>query len=179
MTTHESQAWKQAAGARPTQAGGWQQREVAKPDQIFAASGRGLEGCITEYRQGLQATILTYGDTSELADGDSTKLEGLCADAAREAWLLRADADSSQGSFYLLFCMPDRSAILHASSDLLSFSVLSEQDSNLAPYDLTSRTVAATLTESQLAIQVTERSITVSSGGKRQALFTGWSSWEY
>lgn len=126
-------------------AGKW----LTKPDRVFGTSGRGTKASITEFRNGLEASIMVDIEYES---------------AARKTWLFPAHATDASHGFYMLVSMPDKSSILHLSQDLGQVDV---PDLDTVPFDLSSRTLAATRTSDHLAIQVTEQSITVVSSETR------------
>ncbi|KAI1083620.1 mono-functional DNA-alkylating methyl methanesulfonate N-term-domain-containing protein [Whalleya microplaca] len=96
-----------------------------QPDRIFACSGRGIMGAITEFRYGMQAKIgldLTYSSH------------------IRQCWAISTLDESLEDGFYLLLALPHRSAVLHLSGSLTE---VSEKDDDTIPYDLSSTTLAA------------------------------------
>ncbi|KAI1107047.1 hypothetical protein F4804DRAFT_258489 [Jackrogersella minutella] len=115
-----------------------------QPDRIFACSGRGITGAITQFRYGLQARIgldLTYPFI------------------VRQCWAisdLDLDEDMERG-FFLLLALPNASSILHLSGDL---SEASEKDQDATPYDLTSTTLAVQEANGAV-VQITANYITI------------------
>ncbi|KAI0899955.1 hypothetical protein F4806DRAFT_271996 [Annulohypoxylon nitens] len=114
-----------------------------QPDKIFACSGRGITGAITQLRYGIQARIgldLTYSSN------------------VKQCWALsNYDGDIEDG-FLLLLALPNGSSVLHLSRDL---SEVSERDHDATPYDLTSTTLTAQ-DANDVSVQVTTNYITVS-----------------
>ncbi|KAI0014250.1 hypothetical protein F4779DRAFT_632603 [Xylariaceae sp. FL0662B] len=107
-----------------------------QPDKIFACSGRGIMGAITEFRYGMQAKIgldLTYSSH------------------IRQCWAISPLDESAEDGFYLLLALPHRSAVLHLSRGLTE---VSEKDNDTIPYDLSSTTLAAEDVNSRV-VQVT------------------------
>ncbi|KAI4865647.1 hypothetical protein F4820DRAFT_284650 [Hypoxylon rubiginosum] len=113
-----------------------------RPDKVFACSGRGITGAITEFRYGIQARIgldLTYSSN------------------IRHCWAISDFDGASEDGFYLLLALPNGSAVLHLSRDL---GEASEKDHDAVPYDLSSTTLAAQET-SDAVVQVTSNYVTV------------------
>ncbi|OAA54805.1 thermotolerance protein [Niveomyces insectorum RCEF 264] len=116
-----------------------------KPDRIFATSGRGVTGAITEFRYGLRANI------------------GLDIDfetPVKQSWIFPIQSDDASLGFHLLVSFVDRSAAFHLSRDLAQAS---ELESEAAPYDLASQTVAAAQLPGGVVVQVTEHSLVIHS----------------
>ncbi|KAI1765486.1 hypothetical protein GGR53DRAFT_465312 [Hypoxylon sp. FL1150] len=113
-----------------------------RPDKVFACSGRGITGAITEFRYGIQARIgldLTYSSN------------------IKHSWAVSDFNEASEDGFYLLLALPNSSSVLHLSRDL---SEVSEKDHDAVPYDLTSTTLAAQETSNEI-VQVTTNYVTV------------------
>jgi len=118
----------------------WPNRQLRKPDRVFATSGHGKKGSITEYRYGLKAEIgldLEYGTE------------------VKEAWLLPSRHSFDEKGFHLLLSMPDCSALLHLPEDLSTAQVAK---SNALPYDLSTPTLAVSYS-SEFVVQVTMTSV--------------------
>ncbi|KAI2473109.1 hypothetical protein F4781DRAFT_262598 [Annulohypoxylon bovei var. microspora] len=113
-----------------------------QPDKVFACSGRGITGAITQFRYGIQARIgldLTYSSN------------------VKQCWAIsNFDGDIEDG-FFLILALPNGSSILHLSQDL---SEASEKDHDSTPYDLTSTTLTAQEADG-VVVQVTTNYITV------------------
>jgi hypothetical protein len=124
--------------------------EFIKPDRVFAASGRGVTGTITEYRYGLPANVGLYLDTQT---------------TVRQAWLLSLQR---RGSYILLLSLPDRTAVLELSEDL---SQVEEVEADSVPFDLTSRTIGVRQDSTQETIlQITESYLVIASVRTRYAV---------
>ena len=139
VTTDEYSSWNDGARTPGGGAATPGHRQPAKPSRIFATSGRGQKGSVTEYRYGLQAKIgldLEYG-------------AGL-----KQAWVFPAGPRHDAG-FHLVLSMPDQTAVLSLSADL---SQASESEAGTIQYDTSSRTLAATVSN-DLIIQVSEKYI--------------------
>lgn len=136
ITTDEFTTWNQEVGVAGSRMVPWKDRKPSKPDRIFATSGRGIKGAVTEYRYGLQAKI---------------GLEMDCGLGVKQSWLLPSRSADSTG-FELLLSMPDQTAVIHLTEDL---SLEDESDPGTLQYDHTSRTLAAAATK-DMVIQVTE-----------------------
>ncbi|OTB00057.1 hypothetical protein M426DRAFT_15804 [Hypoxylon sp. CI-4A] len=111
-------------------------------NKIFACSGRGITGAITEFRYGIQARIgldLTYSSN------------------IKQCWAIPDFDETAEDGFFLLLALPNASAVLRLSRDL---SEVSEKDDDATPYDLSSTTLAVQETPG-VVIQVTESSITI------------------
>ncbi|KAK5653859.1 hypothetical protein OQA88_7783 [Cercophora sp. LCS_1] len=139
-TTDEFASWNQEVGAAGNKMLPWKDRTFRKPDRVFATSGHGKKGSITEYRYGLTAGIgldLDYGTD------------------IKEAWLFAPKRLGSQEGFHLILSMPDCSGLLQISRD---FSQAQEVTSDNSGYDLSSPTLALAHSGS-LLVQVTKESI--------------------
>ncbi|KAK3491675.1 mono-functional DNA-alkylating methyl methanesulfonate N-term-domain-containing protein [Neurospora crassa] len=114
--------------------------QLRAPDRIFAASGHGLTGCITEYRHGLRADI---GLELELEEG------------LKQAWLL--NFSDTHGRYDLLWTTPTRSKVWQLPDD---FSELTDSEPDQVLYDLSSPTLAVAQVNG-VTVQVTTASITL------------------
>lgn len=114
--------------------------QLRAPDRIFAASGHGLTGCITEYRHGLRADI---GLELELEEG------------LKQAWLL--NFSNTHGRYDLLWTTPTRSKVWQLPDD---FSELTDPEPDQVLYDLSSPTLAVAQVNG-VTVQVTTASITL------------------
>ncbi|KAK1779117.1 mono-functional DNA-alkylating methyl methanesulfonate N-term-domain-containing protein [Copromyces sp. CBS 386.78] len=114
--------------------------ELRAPERIFAASGHGLTGCITEYRHGLKADI---GLELEIGDG------------VKQAWLL--NFSNTHGRYDLLWTTPIHSQVRELPED---FSDLTDPEPDQVLYDLSSPTLAVTQVNG-VTVQVTTASITL------------------
>lgn len=150
--TDESSALQQGSGAKypdPSFQDEEQCSQSSNHDRIFAASGRGVKGTITEYRNGIQANI------------------GLDLDydaAVRQSWIFPVSLNDSSHGYHLLLSMPDRSVVLHLADD---FSQADEQGADAVVYDLSSRTLAASQVSDQLIVQVTEHHVVLLGASQR------------
>ncbi|KAI1379323.1 hypothetical protein F4677DRAFT_328209 [Hypoxylon crocopeplum] len=113
-----------------------------QPDKVFACSGRGITGAITEFRYGIQGRI---------------GLDLMYSSHIRQCWAISDFTGTIEDGFFLLLALPNGSAILHLSRDL---SEVSEKDHDAIPYDLSSTTLAAQETES-IVVQITTNYVTV------------------
>ncbi|KAI1090177.1 hypothetical protein F5B19DRAFT_335218 [Rostrohypoxylon terebratum] len=116
---------------------------LCQPGKVFACSGRGITGAITQLRYGIQARIgldLTYSAN------------------VKQCWALSNYKGNIEDGFLLLLALPNGSSVLHLSRDL---SEASEKDPDATPYDLTSTTLTAQ-DANDAAVQVTPNYITVS-----------------
>jgi hypothetical protein len=115
---------------------------LKQPDRIFTCAGKGLDGTITEFRYGLEASIgLEMSYDAQIMD----------------IWVLSSDpneAYGNDGSLFLL-SLADRSSVLHLSGDATE---IVELEPAATKFDLTSRTIAASM-HGKYQIQVTEQSI--------------------
>lgn len=122
---------------------------LTRPDTVFTASGRGFKGSVTQWRWGIQGRIgldIEFGEP------------------IRHSWAF-ALADSGGGSgLSALLALPYSSAVLQFSEDFSQVNALAAEDT---PFDLTSRTLDACSSPQGMVIQVTERSVTVSTGLQR------------
>ncbi|KAI1493499.1 mono-functional DNA-alkylating methyl methanesulfonate N-term-domain-containing protein [Biscogniauxia mediterranea] len=113
-----------------------------KPDRLFACSGRGIMGAITELRYGIQAKVgldLTYSSP------------------IKQCWPIPILGETIEDGFLMLLALPNRSAILHISQNL---SEVSEKSQDAVQFDLSSITLAACQTK-DMVIQITPAFITM------------------
>ncbi|KAI1498641.1 mono-functional DNA-alkylating methyl methanesulfonate N-term-domain-containing protein [Biscogniauxia marginata] len=113
-----------------------------KPDRLFACSGRGMMGAITELRYGIQAKI---------------GLDLKYSSPIKQCWPLSIFDNTMDDGFLMLLALPNRSAILHFS---LGFSEVSEKAQDAVQFDLSSTTLAACQTTT-MTIQITAAYITI------------------
>jgi hypothetical protein len=149
-TTDEFSTWNQEVGAAGAQMVPWQDKKASKPDRIFSTSGRGTKGTVTEYRYGLQAKI---------------GLEYECGLGVKQAFVLPASLTRPSAGFDLLLSMPDRTTVLHMSEDLSELSQADTTDDGTINYDISSRTLAAVVTNNVI-VQVTEHGILLVEGAQ-------------
>lgn len=120
----------------------WQERPLgtfSNPDRIFATSGRGVTGAITEFRFGYRASIgldIDYGTP------------------VKQSWIFPTQAESADSECHLLMSLVDRTAVLYVSGDL---EQAREPDADTTLYDLSTRTVAAAQVYQDAVVQVTEK----------------------
>ncbi|KAI1470467.1 mono-functional DNA-alkylating methyl methanesulfonate N-term-domain-containing protein [Daldinia caldariorum] len=115
---------------------------LSQQDKIFACSGRGMSGAITEFRYGFQARIgldLTYSSN------------------IRQCWAISELSGAAEDGFYLILALPNESAVLHLTRDLAEAS---EKDHEATPYDLSSTTLAVYEADGGV-IQITTNYITI------------------
>jgi hypothetical protein len=120
---------------------------IQQSDRIFTCAGKSLNGTITEFRYGLEASV---------------GLEMAYDVQIMDIWVLSSDSDEvdrDDGSLFLL-SLGDRSSVLQLSSDATE---IVELEPHATKFDLTSRTIAASV-HGQYQIQVTEKSIVFISG---------------
>ncbi|KAK0619881.1 mono-functional DNA-alkylating methyl methanesulfonate N-term-domain-containing protein [Immersiella caudata] len=143
VTTDAFSTWNQEFGANLEQIVPWQKEILrTKPDRLFATSGHGQKGSITEYRYGLKAAIgldLDYGYE------------------AKEAWLIPWRNLMGETGYHLLLSMPDHTEVLPFPEDLSSVKEIKAGD---LLYDLSSPTLAVSYNRDFL-IQVTTKSVGV------------------
>jgi hypothetical protein len=135
ITTDLFSTWDQETDVHGNKMVPWSERQPHRPDRVFATSGRGMKGSITEFRHGMEAKIgieLDYGDI------------------LRQIWALPA-----VNGFHLLLSLPDRSTVLQLSSDLSSAAELQVAEENVQ-YDLSSRTLALEKLTDEVWVQITE-----------------------
>jgi hypothetical protein len=109
---------------------------------MFTCAGKGLNGTVTEFRYGLEASIgLQMAYDAQILD----------------IWVLSSDSDpfDNDGGSLFLLSLGDRSSVLHLSSDA---SEIMELEPHSTKFDLKSRTLAASMC-GQTQVQVTEQSI--------------------
>ncbi|EFX05596.1 thermotolerance protein [Grosmannia clavigera kw1407] len=120
----------------------WQDRPLgsfSNPDRIFATSGHGVTGAVTEFRFGYRANI------------------GLDIDyetPVKQSWIFPTQPESADPEFHLLMSLVDRTVVLYLSSDLEKYR---EPDADLTQYDLSTRTVAAAQMYEDAVVQVSEK----------------------
>ncbi|KAK4450700.1 mono-functional DNA-alkylating methyl methanesulfonate N-term-domain-containing protein [Podospora aff. communis PSN243] len=137
VTTDAFSTWNQAVGANGERLVPWQKQPPnVKPDRVFATSGHGEKGSITEYRYGLKAAI------------------GLDVDyktEVKQAWLLPWRNGLGEKGYHVLLSMPDSSAVLSFPEDLSS---VQEDEAENLPYDFSSPTLAVSYSK-DFIVQVT------------------------
>jgi hypothetical protein len=111
----------------------------SRRDRVFACTGRGAHGCVTELQFGMEARIGTY----------SEYLPGI-----NQIWSF---SDLAGSGTLFLFSFPLRSSLLHMSADL---SDIQEMDEDTSGMRLECRTLAAG-SFSHHIVQITERSVYV------------------
>lgn len=117
------------------------ERQLRKCDRMFAISGKGIQGSITELRRGLAANVgweIPYGSP------------------VKQAWIFEADLPDAGPGYYLLLALPDSSDVLQVSRDSLE---VDRPEPELVQFDVSSRTLAAAQFTDQGIVQVTETSI--------------------
>ncbi|KXJ92342.1 mono-functional DNA-alkylating methyl methanesulfonate N-term-domain-containing protein [Microdochium bolleyi] len=118
-------------------------QSAIRSDRLFACSGKGRSGVITEFRQGLQARI---------------GLEMTYPTVVRQCYVVTSSHPMAHDSILLLLALPDSSAVLRIpESGDESACELSEVD---VAWDLASRTLAF-IEHDETSIQVTTQSVTV------------------
>jgi hypothetical protein len=117
---------------------------LLEPDELFSASGRGVQGTATHWRWGLRARV-----------GLDIELE----EPARRTWTFWLHGNEHEVLFAIL-AMPSSSVVLSFSKDLAQVDAASPEST---PFDLSSTTLAASQTEDGTIIQVTETSVTLAS----------------
>ncbi|CRJ93631.1 hypothetical protein BN1708_009402 [Verticillium longisporum] len=146
VTTDQSTSWRGDAGQRGAQTSRWSKQyrdQAARHDRIFCVSGTGIQGSITELRQGISANIgweIAY-DT-----------------AIRQAWVFEAQLNDIGPGYYLLLALPDSSDILQVPRDSLEAS---RPNPGGPDFDTTARTLAAAQCSEQIIAQVTESAISL------------------
>ncbi|KAI1142112.1 hypothetical protein F5Y05DRAFT_369712 [Hypoxylon sp. FL0543] len=115
-----------------------------QPDKIFACSGRGITGAITQFRYGLQAKVgLDFAYSANI----------------KQCWAISDFGGAAEGGSLLLLALPNGSAILHLTQD---FSEVSEIDHDAIPYDFTSTTLTVQELDG-VVVQITTNYITIAS----------------
>jgi Mono-functional DNA-alkylating methyl methanesulfonate N-term len=125
--------------------------DLDEPDKVFACTGRGSHGAVSEMRYGHEARI---------------RLEvGPLDVPITETWVLPSGLSSSDGigtglpsPLLFLLTIVDQSSLLHLSADS---KVIEEVEQSRTWLDLSSRTLVATAYNG-LIVQITERSISIS-----------------
>ncbi len=153
VTTNEFSSWNQTTSARGHKMVPWEDSrpgsDLSEPDRIFAATGRGVTGVVTEYRHGIPANI---------------GLDIAYNVPIKQSWIFPADLSDAAQGFHMLLSMPDSSAILHLSEDLAD---VDEPDSITVQYDLSSRTIQAAQVSDDMIVQVTENYLVLVSATQR------------
>ncbi|KAH0538052.1 hypothetical protein FGG08_005314 [Glutinoglossum americanum] len=111
----------------------------SRRDRIFACTGRGAHGCVTELQFGMEARIGTF----------SEYLPGI-----NQIWSF---PDLAGSGTLFLFSFPLRSSLLHMSAD---WSDIQEMDEDTSGMHLECRTLAAGAFGDHI-VQITERSVFV------------------
>ncbi|KAL2754575.1 hypothetical protein ACRALDRAFT_2043524 [Sodiomyces alcalophilus JCM 7366] len=146
VTTDEFTSWDQQKSPQGKRMAQWrddQESQLRKCDRLFAISGKGIQGSITELRRGLAANVgweIPYGSP------------------IKQAWIFEADLPDVGSGYYVLLALPDSSDVLHVSRDSLEAD---RPDPEIVQFDLASRTLAAAQFLDQGIVQVTETSITL------------------
>lgn len=149
VTTSASSRWDNTDGATGKTADGQTSQGIAasstfsKPDRIFAATGRGYNGSIVEFRYGLHANIGIDFD---------------CGTMVKKSFLFPENALDSASGHLLLMSLPGKSALLHFDSKFRAASA-TEWDQDCTAYDLSCSTFLATLIDAGTVLQVTEDNI--------------------
>ncbi|KAJ2902583.1 putative fun12-general translation factor eif2 like-protein [Zalerion maritima] len=112
-------------------------KHFARSDRLFAATGRGVHGAITEYRHGLKAIIGAEIDH----------------DLSHRAWFFQFG-----NIYHILISVANKSDALGLDAKWDNVGYLSEDE---APYDLLSQTIEARQMTSGLIVQVTATSVTL------------------
>lgn len=113
-----------------------------RPNKIFLATGRGPEGSLLEPRVGIKARIGIDMDVGE---------------PIKQAWLF-PDQRLGDGSFCVILSSPYSTLVLTLDGNL---GDVEAETSELTHFDLTSRTLHAARTPSNMIIQITETAITL------------------
>jgi hypothetical protein len=121
---------------------------MAQKDTMYSASGRGLQGTVTEWRWGVRARIGLDLDVGE---------------PTRQAWAFFMDGPEGM-TLSMLLAVPHSSTVLEFSQDLDQVDALSAENT---PFDLSSTTLAATQMLDDKIVQVTETSLTLVLGTER------------
>ncbi|KAM0601188.1 hypothetical protein ACHAPN_000186 [Verticillium nonalfalfae] len=146
VTTDQFTSWRGDSSQRGAQTSRWSEQyreQAARHDRIFCVSGTGIQGSITELRQGISANIgweIAY-DT-----------------AIRQAWVFEAQLSDIGPGYYLLLALPDSSDILQVPRDSLEAS---RPNPGGPDFDTTARTLAAAQCSEQIIAQVTESAISL------------------
>lgn len=142
-------------GIPPTLGKNGESRRIEAPDQaasmtrrVFSASGRGAQGTITEWRMGLRGRIVLDIDLDE---------------PIRDVWIFEGESCCTDG-YQIILSFPYSSTVLRLSEDLLQVAAI---DTDKTPFQTSSRTIFAASLSDDIAIQVTETSLTVVTPGNR------------
>lgn len=111
-------------------------------DRIFACSGRGKSGSITEFRHGLEASI------------------GLEMDfeiPVKHCWPVPLPDYLRHGGLHLLLSSPNKSDLLFISDDFGQAELMIQKS---VPYDLSSSTLACSASD-DITIQITTGALTI------------------
>lgn len=118
---------------------------MPKPDSIFTASGRGLNGTITQWRWGIQARIGLDIESGE---------------PIRQAWVFPVRSNG-RTDLYALLALPHSSLVLHFGPDLGQVQAVEEEDTK---YNLSSSTLFACQRKDGSIVQITESAIVTVKG---------------
>ena len=110
---------------------------------MFAATGKGVHGAVTEYRHGLQASI-----RAEIEHNVS-----------RTAWLFQwSDFNGDLAYYHILLSVADRSEALRADKGWDNVTNLEAEET---PFDLSAQTLSARQIPNGSIIQVTTGSVSL------------------
>lgn len=149
ITTIGSSRWDSVDGAAGKAANGQRQfgtsplSTFSKPDRIFAAAGRGLNGSIVEYRHGLQANIGIEFDYGTVI---------------KKSFMFQENPLDPASGYLLLLSLPGKSALLYFDSKFTAASV-TELEEDQTSYELSYSTFLVTLIDEATILQVTEEDI--------------------
>ncbi|KAK1755781.1 mono-functional DNA-alkylating methyl methanesulfonate N-term-domain-containing protein [Echria macrotheca] len=152
-TTDEFSTWNQPSSSLGNPMKPWGEGKIRKPDRVFATSGNGAKGSITEYRYGLKAEIaldLDYGTEF------------------KQAWLFPAEHLGNNAEHHVVLSMATCSALLLIPED---FSQVQEaKAADATAYDLSAPTLAMEYSDDGL-IQVTKEWVVVTGPDKNTRRF--------
>ena len=112
-----------------------------KHDRVFATSGRGVNGSITEFMSGIQANV-----TLDVEYGS----------ALRRVWVFSTPGGKAAGGFTVLLGLHNESAVVELSADL---GGVREPNPSEVGFDTSVRTLAASQLPDGTICQVTETSL--------------------
>jgi hypothetical protein len=129
-----------------------ERKMISRPDRLFATSGRGVKGSVTEYRYGLRARI-------------HTEIE---YDAPmKRSWIFPSTDSDPSWPLNLLLALPSQSAVLCIADD---YTNVDEPGMSRVQFDVSSRTLTAAQISGDTIIQITEVASTIISPNGRYVL---------
>lgn len=149
VTTTGSSRWDSVDSDTSKAANGQRQHgfsappTFSKPDKIYAAAGRGLNGSVVEYRHGLQANIGIEFDYGAVI---------------KRSFMFQENPLDPASGYLLLLSLPGKSALLYFDSKFTAASA-TELEEDQTAYELSCSTFLATPVDEATILQVTEEDI--------------------